>query len=182
MAVSARISWNRHPRRTVQVTGSPFKVIPAARSGPYRDGTRAVYSARDTVPSALRALGTTQAPTWPSSCTALAGFARSVRYSACAAACMARAASSLRSGTGHASRYVVGDVKRPRCNDALPILRRFAPSLPSPRNGDGQCERSSPAQPWSVMLTVLPRFIQTPRWHACCEEEQQARQRPLRCR
>jgi len=41
---------------------------------------------------------------------------------------------------------------------------------------------SSPAQPWSVMPTVLPRFLQTPRWHACCEEEQQARQRPLRCR
>jgi len=32
------------------------------------------------------------------------------------------------------------------------------------------------------MPTVLPRFLQTPRWHACCEEEQQARQRPMRCR
>ena len=41
---------------------------------------------------------------------------------------------------------------------------------------------SSPAQPWSLMPTVLPRFLQTPRWHACCEEEQQARQRPMRCR
>ena len=36
LAVSAHTSWNRHPRRTVQVTGSPFKVIPAARSGPRR--------------------------------------------------------------------------------------------------------------------------------------------------
>ena len=72
-------------------------------------------------------------PAWPSACTALAGFARSamrrsgpavpgLRYPACAAACMARAASSLRSGTGHASRYVVGNVHRPRCSNALPIL------------------------------------------------------------
>ena len=42
---------------------------------------------------------------------------------------------------------------------------------------------SSPAQPWSVMQTVVPRFLQTPRL-ACLlrREEQQARQRPMRCR
>ncbi len=76
LAVSAGISWNCHPRRTVQVTGSPFKVIPAAR-GPDGDGTRAAYSGHDTGSSALRASGTTQASAWSSPCTALAGFARS---------------------------------------------------------------------------------------------------------
>jgi len=33
------------------------------------------------------------------------------------------------------------------------------------------------------MLTVVPRFLKTPRCHACCEKkEQQSRQRPQRCR
>ena len=81
----------------------------------------------------------------------------------CAAACMARAASSLRSGTGHASRYVVGNVHRPRCSNALPILRRFAPSLSSPRDGDRYCGRSSPA---------LTRAM------ACCVRERRARITP----
>ena len=44
MAVSAHISWNRHPRRTVQVTESPFKVIPAARSG--RRDARGIFRPR----------------------------------------------------------------------------------------------------------------------------------------
>ena len=112
MAVSAHISWNRHPQLTVQVTGSPFKVIPAARSGPLRDGTRAHIHQRHSTLRAAR-VGYYPGSGLAVAVYSLAGFARSVRYSACAAACMARAASSLRSGTGHASRYVVGDVNRP---------------------------------------------------------------------
>jgi hypothetical protein len=54
----------------------------------------------------------------PSRAVARSAYSRSgpaapvLRYPPCAAACMARAASSLRSGTGHASRSVVGDVHR----------------------------------------------------------------------
>ena len=167
-------SWNRHSGSRLRDTGSPFKVIPAARSGLRRAGTRAAYSGLDTRPSALRASGTTQtgrlavAVCGPRGLRPL-GYRRSgpaapgLRYPPCTAACMARAASSLRSGTGHASRYVVGNVHRHRCSNALPILRRFAPSLPSPRDGTRFGKRSSPA---------LTRAM------ACCVRERRARITP----
>jgi len=44
-------------------------------------------------------------------------------------------------------------------------------SATSPLRGspDPRCRRPH-AQPWSMMLTVIPRFLKTPRCHACCEK------------
>jgi len=111
--------------------------------------------------------------------------------------------SSLRSGTSRAKRYAVGNANGHRHGNGLPILAAsplarsamptvFGDVLP-PRTSRASLRRLSRAvlkdpapfhaQPWSVMPTVIPRFLQTPRWHACCEDkEQQSRQRPQWCR
>ncbi len=120
-------------------------------------------------------------------CLAAPGVPLRYRLPACAAPVTGRASSSLRSGTSRARCSVVGDVKRPRHGNALPILaaarlarspcRRPPPPLSHKlrsvaggakvvaevgslcASGSG----SSHAQPLSVMPTLIPRAKKTPR-------------------
>ena len=63
-----------------------------------------------------------------------------------------------RPGSPRAMSSVVGHVRWPQYSDAPPILRRFAPSLPSTRHGDRSCKRSSPSSNrWSHVQTVVPK-------------------------
>ena len=108
-----RVPWSAQQIR--EVWGKPY----ARRRRPDRRGCR-----RDDDPQ-----GDADHPTdprryrvvvglLPSRAVARSAYRRSgpappvLRYPPCAAACMARAVSSLRSGTGHASRSVVGEVHR----------------------------------------------------------------------
>ena len=115
-------------------------------------------------------------------CLAAPGVPLRYRLPACAAPVTGRASSSLRSGTSRASCSVVGDVKRPRHGNALPILAaaRLARS-PMPTPASGLCHAaclssktrtatrhakpsgSSHAQPLSVLPTLIPRAMKTPR-------------------
>jgi len=98
-----------------------------------------------------------------------------------------------------ATSSVVGDVERPRCSDAPGDLAasRLARS-PMPTAASGLCHAaclssktrtatrhakpsgSSHAQPWSVMQTVIPRAMKTPRCSRNLLRSQVPRQRPMR--
>ena len=153
---------------------------------------------RECRPCSARARFSSASPATPSALRASGYYGRP----ACAAACMARASSSLRSGTSRASCSVVGDVVRPRCSNALSDLAaaRLARS-PMPTPASGLCHAaclssktrtatrhakpsgSSHAQPLTVMPPLIPA-LQRPRpvTLAAGREEQQVRRSPMRCR
>ena len=129
----------------------------SARSGPNRDGTRATFPRTPVgrlAPVALRASGY-----YPHSAAVAVVYPRTARAS-----------------RRRLSRPVLKD-------PAPPVCRRLPLGLPGPSTAPAKLSRlmltGSPAQPWSVMPTVRPRFLQTP---ACSRNlrSQVPRQAPVR--